>query len=94
MEILFALGIGALIFGEKQNVREIAPGAVVMLAGVVLLSLAARGSRRKSHEETAMLIKLAAVPPVLFGAIFAILILPSSVTAQTLPLGNVSGGWL
>jgi len=25
---------------EKQKVREIAPGAVVMLAGVVLLSLA------------------------------------------------------
>ena len=30
-----------LIFHEKQKVREIAPGAVVMLAGVVLLSLAA-----------------------------------------------------
>jgi uncharacterized membrane protein len=41
VEILFALGIGALIFGEKQKVREIVPGAIVMLAGVVLLSLAA-----------------------------------------------------
>jgi len=41
VEILFALGIGALMFGEKQKVREIAPGAIVMLAGVVLLSLAA-----------------------------------------------------
>src|SRR6266581_246608 len=41
VEILFALGIGVLIFHEKQEVREIAPGAVVMLAGVVLLSLAA-----------------------------------------------------
>jgi drug/metabolite transporter (DMT)-like permease len=40
-EVLFALGIGVLIFGEKQRAREIAPGAVVMLAGVVLLSLAA-----------------------------------------------------
>ena len=41
VEILFALGIGMLIFHEKREVREIAPGAVVMLAGVVLLSLAA-----------------------------------------------------
>jgi len=40
VEILFALGIGVVVFGEKQTVREIAPGAVVMLAGVVLLSLA------------------------------------------------------
>jgi len=40
VEILFALAIGALLFGEKQKVREIAPGAFVMLAGVVLLSLA------------------------------------------------------
>jgi len=30
-----------LIFGEKQKVREIVPGAMVMLAGVVLLSRAA-----------------------------------------------------
>jgi drug/metabolite transporter (DMT)-like permease len=41
VEILFALGIGVLIFGEKQKVREIAPGAIVMLTGVVLLSRAA-----------------------------------------------------
>ena len=40
VEILFALAIGTLLFGEKQKVREIAPGALVMLAGVVLLSLA------------------------------------------------------
>ena len=40
VEILFALGIGVLIFGEKQKGREIAPGAIVMLTGVVLLSLA------------------------------------------------------
>jgi len=41
VEILFALGIGVVVFHERQKVREIAPGAVVMLAGVVLLSLAA-----------------------------------------------------
>ncbi|MCI0547970.1 MAG: DMT family transporter [Candidatus Rokubacteria bacterium] len=41
VEILFAMGIGALVFGEKQQVREVAPGAAVMLAGMVLLSLAA-----------------------------------------------------
>ncbi len=41
VEILFALGIGVLLFHERQKVREIAPGAIVMLAGVVLLSLAA-----------------------------------------------------
>ena len=41
VEILFAMGIGVLAFGERQRVREIAPGALVMLAGVVLLSLAA-----------------------------------------------------
>jgi hypothetical protein len=40
VEILFALGIGGLAFGEQQRVREIAPGAAVMLAGMVLLSLA------------------------------------------------------
>ena len=40
VEILFALAIGVLVFGEQQRVREIAPGALVMLAGVVLLSLA------------------------------------------------------
>ena len=41
VEILFAMVIGVLAFGERQRVREIAPGAVVMLAGMVLLSLAA-----------------------------------------------------
>ncbi len=41
VEILFAMGIGALIFHEKQKVRDIAPGALLMLVGVVLLSLAA-----------------------------------------------------
>ena len=40
VEILFALGIGVLFFREQQKVREIAPGAFVMLVGVVLLSLA------------------------------------------------------
>ena len=41
VEILFAMAIGVLAFGERQRVREIAPGALVMLAGMVLLSLAA-----------------------------------------------------
>ncbi|MBI3104124.1 MAG: EamA family transporter [Candidatus Rokubacteria bacterium] len=41
VEILFAMVIGVLAFGERQRVREIAPGALVMLAGMVLLSLAA-----------------------------------------------------
>jgi drug/metabolite transporter (DMT)-like permease len=40
VEILFAMVIGTLMFHEKQKVRDIAPGALVMLAGVVLLSLA------------------------------------------------------
>ena len=40
VEILFAMVIGTLMFHEKQQVRDIAPGALVMLAGVVLLSLA------------------------------------------------------
>ncbi len=40
VEILFAMAIGTLMFHEKQKVRDIAPGALVMLAGVVLLSLA------------------------------------------------------
>ncbi|HXJ79242.1 MAG TPA: EamA family transporter [Candidatus Methylomirabilis sp.] len=39
VEILFALGIGVLLFGEQQKVRDIAPGALVMLVGVVVLSL-------------------------------------------------------
>jgi drug/metabolite transporter (DMT)-like permease len=40
VEILFALAIGIAVFGEKQTARDIVPGALVMLAGVVLLSLA------------------------------------------------------
>jgi len=40
VEILFAMAIGTVMFHEKQKVRDIAPGALVMLAGVVLLSLA------------------------------------------------------
>src|SRR4029453_18541277 len=39
-EILFAMGIGGGGFGEREKGRDIAPGALVMLAGVVLLSLA------------------------------------------------------
>ena len=41
VEMLFAMGIGVVMFGERQKVRDIVPGALVMLAGVVLLSLAA-----------------------------------------------------
>lgn len=40
VEILLALLVGGLAFGERQTAREIAPGACVMLAGMVLLSLA------------------------------------------------------
>src|SRR2546425_168679 len=40
IEILFAMGAGILFFGEAQRVRESALGAVVMLAGMVLLALA------------------------------------------------------
>ena len=40
VEILLAMGIGTLAFGEKQTAREIAPGALVMLGGMVLVSLA------------------------------------------------------
>jgi drug/metabolite transporter (DMT)-like permease len=40
VEILLALAIGAVVFGERQRVREVALGAGVMLAGMVLLSLA------------------------------------------------------
>jgi len=39
VEILFALGIGVLVFGEQQKVRDIGPGALVMLVGVAVLSL-------------------------------------------------------
>jgi drug/metabolite transporter (DMT)-like permease len=40
VEIVFAMAIGVLAFGENQRVRESAPGAIIMLVGVVLLSLA------------------------------------------------------
>ena len=40
VEILLAMAIGVLVFGEAQRVRESAMGAVVMLAGMVLLALA------------------------------------------------------
>jgi uncharacterized membrane protein len=41
VEILFAMVIGVLVFGEAQRVRESALGAVVMLVGMALLALAA-----------------------------------------------------
>jgi drug/metabolite transporter (DMT)-like permease len=40
VEILFAMAIGIAMFGERQRVRECAAGAIVMLAGMVLLALA------------------------------------------------------
>lgn len=40
VEILFAMAVGVVVFGEGQRVRETAPGALVMLAGLVLLALA------------------------------------------------------
>lgn len=40
IEILFALAIGGLAFGEQQKVRESGPGAIVMLAGMILVRLA------------------------------------------------------
>jgi drug/metabolite transporter (DMT)-like permease len=40
VEILFAMAIGVLAFGEAQRVRESALGAIVMLVGMVLLALA------------------------------------------------------
>jgi drug/metabolite transporter (DMT)-like permease len=40
VEILFAMGVGVMWFGEAQRVRESALGAVVMLVGMVLLALA------------------------------------------------------
>ena len=40
VEILLAMAIGVVFFGERQQVRDIAPGAAVMLIGVVMLSLA------------------------------------------------------
>jgi drug/metabolite transporter (DMT)-like permease len=41
VEILLAMAIGVVVFGETQRVRESAPGALVMLLGMVLLALAA-----------------------------------------------------
>ena len=41
IEILFAMAVGVLAFGEAQRVRESALGAIVMLLGMVLLALAA-----------------------------------------------------
>ena len=40
VEILFAMAIGVLVFGEAQRARESAIGAIVMLVGMVLLALA------------------------------------------------------
>ena len=40
VEILFAMAVGVLLFGEAQRVRESAVGAVVMLIGMILLALA------------------------------------------------------
>jgi drug/metabolite transporter (DMT)-like permease len=40
IEIVFAMAIGVLAFGEAQRVRESALGAAVMLVGMVLLALA------------------------------------------------------
>jgi drug/metabolite transporter (DMT)-like permease len=42
VEILFAMAIGIIAFGEAQRVRESAPGALVMLVGMVLLALEGR----------------------------------------------------
>jgi drug/metabolite transporter (DMT)-like permease len=41
VEILFAMAIGVLAFGEVQRVRESALGGLVMLLGMILLALAA-----------------------------------------------------
>lgn len=40
VEIIFAMAVGILIFGESERVREVAPGATVMLLGMVLLAVA------------------------------------------------------
>lgn len=40
VEILLAMAVGVLAFGEARRVRESAPGALVMLVGMVLLALA------------------------------------------------------
>jgi drug/metabolite transporter (DMT)-like permease len=39
VEMLMALAIGALVFGEGARIRQIWPGTVVMLAGMVMLVL-------------------------------------------------------
>ncbi|MBI3992398.1 MAG: EamA family transporter [Candidatus Lambdaproteobacteria bacterium] len=39
VEILFALGIGYFIFHERSRVQAIWPGALIMLAGLVMLKL-------------------------------------------------------
>jgi drug/metabolite transporter (DMT)-like permease len=38
-EILFALGIGYVVFHERARVRAILPGSLTMLCGIVLLKL-------------------------------------------------------
>jgi drug/metabolite transporter (DMT)-like permease len=38
-EVLFALGVGYLVFQERARVRAILPGSLIILAGVVLLHL-------------------------------------------------------
>ena len=50
VEILFAMAIGVLAFGEAQRVRESALGAAVMLLGMVLLALAASIDTRLSRS--------------------------------------------
>ena len=40
VEILYAMAIGVVAFGEGQRVKESALGAVVMLLGMALLALA------------------------------------------------------
>jgi len=40
IEILYAMAIGVLVFGEARRVKESALGAFVMLLGMVLLALA------------------------------------------------------
>jgi hypothetical protein len=40
VEILYAMAIGVVAFGEGQGGRESALGALVMLLGMVLLALA------------------------------------------------------
>jgi drug/metabolite transporter (DMT)-like permease len=39
VEVLFALGIGYLVFQERARVRAILPGSLVILLGMVLLHL-------------------------------------------------------